>query len=245
MLTGTVDLQATIRGNRVQFLTCEFDPKEPGVDRAVVEAPDGREIRITVHFASVASKGEAHAKAKKVSTVALNRIAFHHDLIIDNARITGDQLSPVTPTPHAIQAEAGSYAITGPEIGLVVGIGADRVKSLLEQGSTPGEQYYGLFRLAGQATSPVEKFMLFYYILLMLHDDKQRDVDEFIVSQEPSVPQTPDPRDRNRMETIYTRLRNEFSHPERGVSPERTRSDMAANVTGLKTLAKRAIELHA
>jgi hypothetical protein len=111
MLTGTVNFRATIKGNGLAFPFCSCRPIEAAVDQVEVEAPTaGDEIRITVHFSSVASEAEATALATKVSTVALNRLAFHHNIVIENARITGHQFSPVNPPPGVLSVSAGSYA---------------------------------------------------------------------------------------------------------------------------------------
>jgi len=45
------------------------------------------------------------------------------------------------------------------------------------------------------------------------------------------------------METVYTRLRNEFAHKRAGVDLQKTKAGMADKLGGLRTLAKRAIEL--
>lgn len=193
MLTGTVDVRATITGHGLTFPVCEFTPNEAGIDKVAIEAPAGDEIRITVHFAAVASADAATASALALSTGALNRLGFHYDIVITNARALGHQLSPIHAPPSALWAAAGAYAITGAAAKLVFGVSAHHVKPLLEAPSMPGESNYGLFRSARQAMSPVEEFMVLYNILLMLYNDEQVTVDRFIVSEEPEVPQTPHP----------------------------------------------------
>jgi hypothetical protein len=118
------------------------------------------------------------------------------------------------------------------------------VRSLLEHPALPGEHNYGLFRSATQATSAVEEFMFLYHILLMIHRDSQIVADKFIVSEDPTVPQTPQPHKPAVMETLYTRLRNEVGHTRPGVNLDATKSEMAARLSGLRALTKRAIELH-
>jgi hypothetical protein len=84
-----------------------------------------------------------------------------------------------------------------------------------------------------------------YNILLMLYNDLQRDVDVFVVGEEPAVPQTQHPmRPAGVMETIYTRLRNELAHQRAGVNLDDTKREMANRVGNLRKLTKRAIELH-
>src|SRR5207248_10226612 len=102
------------------------------------------------------------------------------------------------------------------------------LKPELEQASPPGERHFSLFRSALLSPSPVEAFMHLYNLLLMLYHDSQADVDAFIVGQDPAVPQTQHPMKKaGVMETVYTRLRNEFAHTRPGVNITTTKGDMA------------------
>jgi len=89
MLKGTVNFNAPIKGkgNGVTFPFFEFKPREPGVGKVEIGAPNGNAIRTGVHFTTVASRAEAQDLATKVNTAALDRIAFRHDLVIERARI--------------------------------------------------------------------------------------------------------------------------------------------------------------
>lgn len=87
--------------------------------------------------------------------------------------------------------------------------------------------------------------MHLYHTLLMLYNDKQGDVDAFILSANASVPQTQHPlKAPGVMETVYTRLRNEFAHKRGGVDLEETKAEMTHRLGDLRTLTKQAIELH-
>lgn len=243
MLKGTVSFRALIQGNGLKFPSATFDPKEGGVEKVEIEGPDGNEIRASVHFSSVTSEAEAQRLATKITTAALDRIGFHFGVVIDNARMTSTQFSPLTPTPGVLSVAAGELVITGESVQMLLGTTADNVKSVLERAAPPGEINYGLFRSARLATSPVEEFMILYQLLLMLVGERQNDVDRFILGEEPSVPQTPSPHNSAVIETAYTRLRNELAHKRAGIDLERTRSEMRERVPGLRNLVKRAIEL--
>jgi hypothetical protein len=85
--------------------------------------------------------------------------------------------------------------------------------------------------------------MHLYNILLMLFDDSQACVDEFILRENPGVLLTPDPRpNRTKNETVYTRLRNQFAH-KRGADLDQTKAEMKNCLSGLVALTKRTIEL--
>jgi hypothetical protein len=139
----------------------------------------------------------------------LDRISFFHNIAIENGKIISSEFRG--------GAGIGYYEITG----YAVGLSAAHLKTELEQVSPPGEHNFGLYRSALQSTSPVEEFMHLYHILLMLFppDERQADVDAFIVHEEPGVQQTQHPvKGPGFMETVYSRLRNELAHKRAGVN---------------------------
>lgn len=196
----------------------------------------------------MATHEDGRAIATKVNAAALNRISFFHSIAIENDQSTDAQFVPLNPEPNVhLFAATGFHVITGFAAKCVVGIPAARLKTELEQVSPAGEQNFGLFRSARQSMSPVEEFMHLYHILLMLSNDRQGNVDAFILREDPAVPQTPDPRPHKGpvvMETVYTRLRNELAHKRAGVNLDNTKAEMVNRLGGLIALTKRAIELH-
>lgn len=119
----------------------------------------------------------------------------------------------------------------------VLGISSSQLKIQLEQPTPPGERNFGLLRSARQSGSPVEEFMHLYNVLLMLFNDRQVDVDSFIVAEDAAVPQTQHPlKAPGTMETVYTRLRNELAHQRAGVVIDQTKAEMANHLGGLIAL---------
>jgi hypothetical protein len=196
MFTGSVRFGARIKGNGLSFPMAAFNPNEAGVDKVEIEAANGSEIVTTVYLSSVASREEGRALATRVNTAALDRIGFVHGVAIENAQMTGNQLTLLNPPPGVLEAAPGEIMIVGAEARLVVWISADRVRAELEQAAPPGEGAYGLLRSARLSMSPVEEFMHLYNLLLMMFNDKQADVDAFIVGEEPAVPRTQRPTSR-------------------------------------------------
>jgi hypothetical protein len=248
MFQGTVSFQTTIKGNGIRFSVVECHSNEPGVEKVEIDGPTGYELHATIHLASVASPNDGRMLAAKVHQKALDRIAFHYGLAIESLRCVGDQFSPLNPPPD-VHTVAVSESVSASDTSTVFSdIAPAELKTVLTQASPPGKRYYGLFRAARQSLSPVEEFMHLYHILLMLcnqqyQDEKQWRVEDFIKSEDPNVPETPDPRDPKVMETVYTRLRNEFGHRRVGVDLDKTKSEMATHLGGLMALTKRAIEL--
>jgi len=222
----------------------DFNPNEPGVDKVEIEGQHGDEIKSTVYLACVATQNDGRAIATKVNRAVLDRICFFHDIAIENARISSDKFSPLVSQPGVLAVAVGEYVLTGDKVSLVIGITVVKLKDELEQVSPKGECYFGLFRSARQSESPVEEFMQMYRILLELCSDSQSKVDAFILSEDPSIPQTPNPIKPGAMETIYTRLRNELAHRRAGVSLDSTKAEMGNRLGGLTAIVKRAIELN-
>ena len=244
MFRGTVKLRARIKGEGVQFDACEFNTNIRGVDTITVASQEGREIIATVCFAEVATEADGKSVANTITSVALDRLSFRYNIAIDDAEITGSQFSERSPSAgsgHLVEPSAPVLA-RGP-ITAIVGIPPERIRTELERRDAPGQLYYGLFRSAKQSHGPVEEFMHLYNLLLMLFEDKQSEVDAFLLSQDPTIPQTPDPRPHvHRMETVYTRLRNEFGYHRTGVNLSHTKMEMAERVGDLSALVQKAIE---
>jgi hypothetical protein len=219
MLRGIVKFRAKIVEAELTFPLVEFDPKEPGVGKVEIEAPNGNEILTAVHVTGVDASADGVAVATKVHLAALDRISFLESIVVENGHVTEQKFSQIDPPTTGelhfthLSAEAGHMALVGYPATLRVGRSAAHVKAELDQEAPPGERCFSFFRSARQSKSPVEEFMHLYNILLMLFDDSQARVDEFILRENPGVPLTPDPRpNRTNNETVYTRFRNEFAH---------------------------------
>jgi hypothetical protein len=243
MYKGTVTFSARIAGKGLTFPLCEVTPHEPGIDKIELTGPTGDDIRSTVYLSSVATPDEGRRIATNVNTAALDRLAFFHDLAIDNAQLIADDFAPLAPQ------QRGDIALTGVGVmsstgtmRVVIGYPAARIKTELEQASPSGERMFGLFRSARQSQGHVEEFMHLYNLVLMLLNDSQGRVDNFIRREEPNVQQAQHPR-HARMETVYTRLRNEFAHAQPGVNVADAKAEMAHHLGGLLALTKRAIEV--
>jgi hypothetical protein len=255
MFKGTMKYWAEMLGLR--FDAVEVELNEPGVEKVVLESLKAG-LTLTVHLACVPSKEEGMATTERAVDRILNRLAFNYLQAIGKPMVVGRWFAPTAPPSEGHQVASVGFANVRVTAAVAVGVATvnpPQLKAELEQPSPPGEHHYGLFRSAMNSSSQTEKFVHLYNVLLMLFDDKQEDVDVFIVGQEPSVKQTPDPPDspkRKRKksktdwkETIYTRLRNEMGHPRMGVNLDETKREMADQVHGLIKLVKRAIEVKA
>ena len=243
MYNGTVTFRAVVTSNGLKFPSCEFDPNHACVEKVVIESQSGFEILSTVHISGVATERVGRAIANTVLTAVLDRIAFRYSLAIEDSQIVSSWFDSVNPLPGAqVQPHSGELAIIGQQAALIVGIPAADLKAELERTTLSGEPFFSAYRLALQSRSPVEKFMHLYSLLLRFFEDQQAKLDEFIRSQDSGVLQSPRPG-HNNMETVYTRLRNEFAHRGASVNIQDTKAEMEQHVDGLNGLVKQAIAL--
>jgi len=245
MLRCTVTFQAAFRDSAVSFPSLDIDPKEPSVEKVEL-ASDGKVIVSTVHLSGIPSEETGRAIAERVNAVLLNRLAFHRGIVLEKARRLGDQFFPlINPSGgHHLAAFTGYFTLTGSPVRMVASILPGPLKAALELPALPHERYYGLYFSARRCESPAEEYMHLYNVLLMLFGDSQNDVDAFIVTEEPGVPQSQHPKKKlGMMETAFTRLRNEFAHQRHGVNLDTTKQEMQRRVPRLADLVKRAIEL--
>ena len=94
------------------------------------------------------------------------------------------------------------------------------------------------FSYAIRIDEPIVQFMLLYLILYELFKD-QKSIDKYIMTVSPSALQVPSPHN-NKLETIYTKLRNEITHRVDS-SPDETKKGILSNIHGLKQIVQTAI----
>ncbi|MEO6422733.1 MAG: hypothetical protein ABIO31_08435 [Candidatus Nitrotoga sp.] len=203
------------------------------------------ELSGSVHISLVATPADGISLACTVIESTFNRLAFFHGLAIEPARVTDSTFSSTNtqpghnPSHNIVSPGAGHIIITGFVPKVFIGISSATIQSELEQVGPSGEMHFSHIRSARLSVGPVEEFMHLYAILLIFHNDLQTKVDEFVVSIEPGVQQTQNPKTL-KLETVYTRLRNEFSH-KRGAVLRTTKLEMSKHLAGLHSIVQQAI----
>ncbi|RFC31392.1 MAG: hypothetical protein DID91_2727704116 [Candidatus Nitrotoga sp. MKT] len=246
MLKGQVDFVARLLDTGITFTPIHFKPPVAGVSSATVEMRGLEELSGTVRISLVANSADGISLARTVIESTFNRLAFFHGLAIEPARVTGSNFSPANPQPgNYLYPGTGYINITGYAPKVIIGISSTTIQSELEQPEPPGEVNFGHIRSARLSVGPVEEFMHLYAILLIFFNDRQKEVDGFTVSIEPSVQQTRNPRStQGTLETVYTRLRNELAHKREGAVLETTKLEMSKYLAGLRTIVQQAISQH-
>ena len=84
-----IKFHARYKRNGLKFTAFDYRPRNPGIEKIVMESPDGEKIKSTVHVAHAANRKEAEAHAAEVLRAGLDRISFFHGAAIEDARIVG------------------------------------------------------------------------------------------------------------------------------------------------------------
>ncbi|HEX6317490.1 MAG TPA: hypothetical protein VFZ84_01365 [Burkholderiales bacterium] len=254
MYKGVVSFEAEIgRGVGIRFPKVAFRSPAAGVEKVEIEAvldeAGNNSVSTAVHLEGVPTQQTGLAIARVVTTSTLNRLAFNQSISIGTPRCTKQEFEAIP--QRGLDQVSGWVLVAGAtevstalgEMKPVLGLAPDLVRAHLEETTPAGEGNYGLFRSARQSESRAEEFLHLYLIILMLCGDAQDGVDAWIKSRDPNVAETPspDPRKKGRMETVYTRLRNEFGHKRAGVDLDNTKKEMSEQLERLRELARVAI----
>jgi len=238
MATGTIEFVASVKGLR--FETIEVSNQHLAIEKIVLKAQDER-MNIVFHLDDVFDSEEAAGIANDILPSIINRLAFYSNSPIGEPHSTGGSLPK--------DASGSSYTVWK-DLNLrwgravpVLTLGDDKRKELARLLERPytSNYLYSAYRFAINQDDPVARFMFLYNILLLLNRDKQKQVNNFIRSEMPSVPLSPRPDNPNVIETVYTRLRNEVGHSRAGTAPEQTRKAIQNEVEAFQELVKTAI----
>ncbi len=239
MATGTYELIVPVAGLRLE--RTEVANLHPRVEKIVIETQDDERMIVVFHLIDVFTDADADAITTSVLASIINRLAFELNLSIGEPHLSGFSL-PKDPSASS-HTVSKSLLVTWDVVEPAIVPDAPRrqeLAKLLEQPYTRPD-LYSAYRFAVSQSDAVARFMFPYNILLQLHNDSQNQVDNFIRGEEPTVLQTPSPRNPSIMETVYTRLRNEVAHTRARTTPERTHTEIENNVAALLALAKVAI----
>jgi hypothetical protein len=237
MAPGTVGYAASITGLRLEPI--EMSNSHPAVEKIVVETQDGKQLKITFHLTDIFAFEDAQPIVEGILPSIVNRLAFHRNVPVGEPYFTGASLpKDASGTSHRVIADA---ILLWDSAAPILTLGEDERGELARLLEQPHEDHdlYTLYRSSINQSDPVARFMFLYSILLQLHGDKQRQVEDFIREEAPNVPRSASPK--GGMETVFTRLRNEVGHSRAGTTPDQTRRVIANNVTGLQNLVRKAI----
>jgi len=220
---------------------------EAPIDRIELSAKDG-ELRCEAHVSGAPSKKEAKELAGEQTERVLDRLAILLNTGIGSLRQRSSSLSASSIDEGGIERHSTSGSTTWcgiprrpPVQRLDVSTIEHLRRDLQHTQSDAARTLLSQFRVAASQRDPVARFIFLYSILLFLRGDTQKNVDEFVRTNEPDVTESPSPRHEGGTETIYTRLRNELAHRRENADPKQTIQEVKDVVAGLQALARTAI----
>jgi len=240
MTTGTINYYALSSGLELDEI--EVSNAHPKVEKITIKTENSDRISIIFTLSNVYSSEEAGSIGNEIVNVLLDRLAIEFDIPIEEPHCSGMSLpSDESGKRHIV---TGSHVVLNDILEGDIRPGQERIENLrqkLESEAPPRNQYLSLYRFSAKQRDPLARFMFLYNVLLLLNGDLQKNVDAFIKSCDPGVPQSPRPDKPTIIETIYTRLRNEISHCRNSVVPEHTTKEIVDNVAAFQLIVKTAI----
>lgn len=222
----------------------------PVAVRVEVAAPETPNLADATLWLSAALNGnftqeQARSAADRAVAIVVNRISYFWSSPLGTPLFSeanhetidaiGERVLGVSQGIVFLDMVGGVAVVTNEQLG--------ELEQFLAQPAHPGESFFELFRLGLQCKDPIALFLCLYGILLLTQGDAQRRVDDFVESEgtprtEPSTRPNAKLDDRD---TIYTSLRNAVGHPKSEASIASVRQEMERHISGLVTLAKKAI----
>lgn len=100
--------------------------------------------------------------------------------------------------------------------------------------------YLKQFAFANAEPNPISRYTFLYNLLLSINNDKQAKVDTSILTVAPTCNQSISPNN-GKIETLYTRLRNELAHIRDGVSFNDTKVEIEKEISDFGKIVKEIV----
>ena len=246
MFQGSVQFRASIESHCLEFGEVFLDGQNEATARIQVQSDETNGISVSVDIENVSTEEDGSRIAHEEVEYVLDALAFERLVPIGPPRMTSQSFSPVAEREGqhtisftmALNLRCDARAITR--------VDAATLQDQITNSTLALATHKRMFRQAIRSSGSVERFMHFYNLMLMLYNDRQGDVDQFIRTVEPGVAESPSPKFPNVSETVYTRLRNEFGHTRVGVNVDNTKQKMGQHVGQLlqhvRTAMRRAAQ---
>jgi hypothetical protein len=187
------------------------------------------QLRIHFQLQQAVKKKELPPEIEQYLNYILDSLAFEHGLSIATIRRVGG----IYITAHGVMKR---------------GFTEEQISSLERQFSVvKNEPYKGLYKAALQNTDSVARFMFLYSILFdVLNAAGQLDVDNHIrgLVVYDSSEDRKSTRNPNKMETIYTWLRNQVGHTQTDSEINQVNSLIQTKINVFSNIVKEAITLN-
>lgn len=242
---GSVEYEVESRGLRFSE-PVYFSVQHPSIEKLCLESQQADKIILKFHVVNEESVEKAIDVTNLFVDRVLNRIAFAFDAYVGKPQFVGGSIV------EEIISEGGIKSITMHPSPLMFNVGmtadlekvppSDRVKDLLDGLRYEDDlrsRYFGEYRFVLLNSDPIAVFIALYNILLHILGDAQKNVDNFILANEPDIQVFP-VRDRTK-QTLYTKLRNDIGHAKHRPLKE-INEEVKSVLDKFKIIVRKAIE---
>ena len=252
MVSGTANFKSDVKC--IEFEAFEITPLAgTSINKIVISCHEIDGLLLAFHIQSATNEAEAIQQSSAEAERIVNRIAFEFSLKASSVIGFG----PPRSTGHSFSgslAHSTDLFISGKWT--AESADTDAVRQKLKQPLGTDSSYLPLFRDALNASDPASQFLGMYQILVLINNDPddQQVIEQTInkyatksvapKAKPPRKGKTPKPGKPPVMESVYSRLRNEYMHDRNGTSQTlaSTRAEMTANLRELVHIVKEAIE---
>ncbi len=242
VVKGGVTFQSAFKG--VVFEPVEISSSDPQIIRVSISASEHDGVLLTIELDSLANFEDATRKAKEFASYIAKMLTFEFNVFHQNFKWVSDTLIEERPDGNSEIIVTLGIGV-GMEIDSVTKLGEKSLSTLKDSlQKKPSESFpYDQFYYALGLTDAISKFMALYNIVLTLCNDRQEDVDRFVLEIQPDIPAHPPYKSRKSgiHETLYTRLRNQIAHVRPGSTIESTGREMEQILGGLIEVTKKRI----
>jgi hypothetical protein len=240
MKSGTISYLAPIK--RIEMEPIELSWRVSSIDKIEIKI-EKEFLFITFFVNNVFCEEEALSLTRDAVELIASKISFEWDCQIGDIWCNGYSLPKKDENRHV---SSSSLLLSWCIVGASTKPGIERIQKLkayLEEPSKDSDRYLSLFRFSLNQTDSVTRFLFLYNLMLLRNGDKQEDVDAQIRSINNNTPVTQSPKGRGKMETIYTRLRNEVSHCRSNVDQTKTAKEIQQNVSVFQDIVRKSLSL--
>lgn len=231
----------------VKLNECALPLPDPAIPLCrLQQAPHGQ-YEAVLSTMDIYKGGDGTKVAAQQLSVLLARASAFLNARVFPERYMGEEL-PLPPDGQTDQTSYGVTASRGISIDLAPSelraVEKTELKNLIRLSSLshgPYDFVLVVFRTAVTQPEALGRFMLLYQCLLQIEGDQQNAIEEQIRHLRPRVPLFPNPRKAGTEETVFTKLRNEVSHPRTGVSVNETLDGIERNVDEFRTLVHESL----
>ncbi|MDQ1238725.1 MAG: hypothetical protein QG577_910 [Thermodesulfobacteriota bacterium] len=244
MATGKVSFAAHIEG--LDLKQVDAGSCDPSVKKISIQTENETTLAIDFELLDVFSTQDAISVVGPLIESLISKVSYEFDCPIGEPRFTGMSL----PT----DASGSHHQVLGETVCLNDLVAdtlkpnekkREKLKRSLELPLAETDAYLSLYRFCIGQKDPLARFLSFYHLVHIIAADEQESqisVDRAIAQIEPNVEWTVKPNTRGKkLETKFTRLRNEIAHRRPGKTLEETRQEIEENVDALRGIAKKLV----